>query len=1556
MHSSLKHQKTFRTRLRKRAQFLALLLGAVSAENSLMAQSYWVPTTSALWQVATNWSTNATGGGTGLIPSATSAAIFSIVGNTGPAGTLSNSVWLNGNRAALGITLQAGNGNINIQANQTGTTVRSLTLGAGGLTVNVGAGALTNTATTTSGLTNTLLLESQSWTNNGASAITWNSRLVGHESTTLTKAGTSNLVLSGDNSGVTAVVNGATVTGLRGKVVVAAGTLALGNNNALGIRDAQTTATNSTGLLAGLVSDTQVLNGATLNLNAQSTTNEFVSFQGAGNGGIGAIVNNSGATNATASSLSQALMTGDATVGGTGGRFAFGQPTVATPGVSRFFQDSFTLTKTGSGVVAFVNNQIIGGGNINIQQGTLSIEGSTNLEDAFGSTPSAGTGAIILNGGQLNFNSISGSISRPIVHNGGSIAHNSNDTVGTVLSPIVSNAANLTINVSDDNSIANQRGTLTLSGALTSAGTITKGNSGVLNMPLDDSNFTGSAINVTGGQFNLLTFGNAIAANINLAVGSTGANIQRPTIGGEGETSGTLTFAGLGNSTQANIVVFNGATTGPTDHLRVGGVSALGGANSVEARLSGPAASGANIVILETTVNPHALTNQIFFNGRGTIDTATNPNQVLLNYAGAGNLVWRGNDANPTFFNLKTSTNWDNAGNPDLFYDGDNVMFDDTVLAGSTTVAPQGAVVPSNITFNNGTATYVIDHVGAGNLIAAGTSTLVKNGTGTTTIRNAVGSTGSAFGATTINAGVLEIAYNNPGLASSAGAVAPTLGVNGSGVTINSGGTLRSTANIANSGFGANPVTINAGGILDLTRGSVPNGTTTTPAGITLANNFSGGGDIVLRGVNDTVGTSPNSFFQNAYGNYTVNGNSQGFSGRFDLNNARLSTDNVNGPNTIDELGTATIEVASGGQVVLGGGTANVANLVNGASGYFDNNTFRIAGTGWAFENAPNTQQGAIRFGANNARIASNSSIVLTGNAQIANLNLTNFIDANISETAGPGKVLTIGTVATANNNATLSMNGNNTYSGGTNIENTNVLVNSSSAFGTGAVNLNGFTSARNTHISVGGGITVGNAINLSSFAGIGGSRGAIEGGTSAQVELNGAGVGTVSGPININAAGNLVNNWAHFSAGQGAGSALNVTGPVTVASPGNTAVQARSQNSGGYVQFSGGGNYTAFDVALGTVRLGANNGLASGTELRTRRIADGAATGGGTARGVFDMNGFNQTVSAVTRTGTLTTANFSLVNTSANTSILTITGAADSNIQDIPGAPTSAGAINIVKNGTGALVLSGAAGTLGNAGNYQINGGTFSASAAGQTIGGSVTVNGGGTYNVAGSAGTQTVAGGVTLSGGVLNVAGGAILGSTVDVSAGGTVTGTGTVSGNVTSAGGFNFAPGSSPGALTYGSNVTLSGSGGFQWEINDANGTAGNLAAGYDVINVGGNLDLSGLVNMNIDIVGLTAGNILGTVPNFNPASTYAWTLFDVAGTTSGFQASDFTPAYLTNFEPNNPTIPSSGVFSVSQVGQDIVLNYVGVPEPSSILLIVTGLGISLMSRRRKKSTIS
>ncbi|MFN9915083.1 MAG: hypothetical protein ACK53L_21010, partial [Pirellulaceae bacterium] len=118
------------------------------------------------------------------------------------------------------------------------------------------------------------------------------------------------------------------------------------------------------------------------------------------------------------------------------------------------------------------------------------------------------------------------------------------------------------------------------------------------------------------------------------------------------------------------------------------------------------------------------------------------------------------------------------------------------------------------------------------------------------------------------------------------------------------------------------------------------------------------------------------------------------------------------------------------------------------------------------------------------------------------------------------------------------------------------------------------------------------NPINVSTFAGAANNRGAIEGGRAQQVTENGAGVGEVSGPITL--AGALQSNWAHFSAGEGPGSALRVSGAVTA--PAGIVVQARSSNTGGYVEFTNAGNsFDRFNISNGTVRLGVNNALVSG-------------------------------------------------------------------------------------------------------------------------------------------------------------------------------------------------------------------------------------------------------------------------------------------------------------------------------------------------------------------------
>jgi fibronectin-binding autotransporter adhesin len=1486
MNSSVKVRKSFRSRLRRRAQFLAILLGTIPAAGQALAQtSYWSATVGGNWGTASLWSTNATGGAGGVAANITRNAVFNTTGNNNLL-----TVTLAANQAALGITVDNTAG-MNFRGNATGTTVRSLTIGANGITVNAGAGAVgMNASGTTSGQTNTLLLSSQTWTNNSANTLNWTSRLVGHESTTLTKAGTGTLILGSANDGVNASVNGTTVTGFRGKIVISQGLVVTGNATSLGVRDAQTTEMTSAAAIAGLISDTQILSGATLNTNNVTIGSEFVRFEGFGSDGLGAIVNRTTTTGNANAILPQVAMTGDASIGGTS-RFDF---RAATAGEGRFFQDGFTLTKTGTNIVGIVNNEVIGGGNIDVAQGTLRFEGSTNL---------GGTGTVtVQSGANIGFNNNSGSITRPFSLQGTNVVtHDAVDAISNIASAftIAPGGGQVTFNVTDNNN-ATQQGTFNLNGGLTSSQDLIKVGSGRLGLTLDGANFTAANINVQGGSVDLNTI-SPIVANITLSdSNSTVGSIFRVGVGGEGQTTGTLSLGPNGG----NVMTFDGSTTGPNQHLRVGSYNSSG--NILATRLKSPIPATTGIVVLEST-NPLATPGddvllQFSFQGRGTLSYNGTANQVLLDYA-PGQMVWRGNDGlEPTFWDVQATTNWTNSGpvvgNNTQYYDGDIVTFDDTVGGGSLTVVPINEVAPGGLVFNNNTVNYLIGGSTAG-VLAASQVSLTKSGTGVATISTAVGGLGHVIGQTTVNAGVLEMAFNNPGNASTAAAITSTLGTN-SNTVINSGGTLRNFINVNNSGFGANPVTINAGGVLDFTRGSIPNGTNNAPAAAAIANALSGAGDVVLRGTDDV---SPlDSRFTDTYGAYTINGNNAGFSGRFVLDNARIAADNGTG-GVVDELGTARVIAPSGSQILL-----------QGAAAVHGGNVYEIAGTGWTYEPTANGAFGALRLGTTGVEIGSTSSVLLAAdNTRIGAQNVTGRINAVIDDGVNSYN-LQIGN-PTATQNGTLILGAANTYGGATNIENHAIMVNNNNAFSTGQVNLNGYTSARTTFISVGNGINVSNPINMSTFAGQGGSRGAIEGGRNQQVNDLGAGVGEYSGPVNI--TGGLVNTWAHFSAGEGVGSALKVSGVVTA--PAGVPVQARSQNVGGYVEFSNTANsFTQFDLALGTVRLGANNALPSGVELITRRVADVV----GVAQGVFDMRDFNQTVSNVTRSGTLTTATFNLVNTGTGTSTLTIQGTANSDIQNILAGPNG-GVVDIVKNGSGNLVLSGS--NLGNTGTYTINGGNLSITSG----------------NVAAA----------------VNI-----------TNAGTVISGGGTISGAVTlPSGGISFSPGSSPGTLTFASPITLPSSGNtFEWEIFNASTggttppvvppTLGTPGTDYDQIVFNGGVDLSGVNSggFTVNVVGLSGlPSTQGIVQNFDNTKNYAWRLFTGTGIT-GFDPNDFV-INTTSFTNNNPII-LGGSFSVAQIGNEVVLQYTAVPEPSSLVLVAClSLGaIAHRSRRSRKET--
>ena len=204
---------------------------------------------------------------------------------------------------------------------------------------------------------------------------------------------------------------------------------------------------------------------------------------------------------------------------------------------------------------------------------------------------------------------------------------------------------------------------------------------------------------------------------------------------------------------------------------------------------------------------------------------------------------------------------------------------------------------------------------------------------------------------------------------------------------------------------------------------------------------------------------------------------------------------------------------------------------------------------------------------------------------------------------------------------STLTLSGNSNYSGGTTISGGIILASSSNAVGTGTVAING-----GQRLSLGDGVTLANAISIGANTSPQGA-GILEASSSVTTSA------TLDGPITItnNAAGG-----GHFR-NSGSGT-FDVKGVITSS-------VAVTHRSGTVTYWGGGAGYTAM-TATGTVRLGANNGLATTSTLTLG--TSGAAT--------LDLAGKNQTLVGIVKEANTNTVTVGNSSTTAD-SVLTTTG-----------------------------------------------------------------------------------------------------------------------------------------------------------------------------------------------------------------------------------------------------------------------------------------------------------
>jgi len=184
---------------------------------------------------------------------------------------------------------------------------------------------------------------------------------------------------------------------------------------------------------------------------------------------------------------------------------------------------------------------------------------------------------------------------------------------------------------------------------------------------------------------------------------------------------------------------------------------------------------------------------------------------------------------------------------------------------------------------------------------------------------------------------------------------------------------------------------------------------------------------------------------------------------------------------------------------------------------------------------------------------------------------------------------------------------------------------------------------------------------------------------------------------------------------------------------------------------------------------------------------------------------------------------------------------------------------------------------------------------------------------------------------------------GGTISVT--GLLSGTGTIDGNAAVAG--LHSPGNSPGIQTITGSLSYGPGASVLWEITD--NTTTNSPVAFDQIVVGGNLAFDAATSLSLSFD--SAGSLVDWSDPFWDTNQ-SWTLWDVAGTTSGFGLLSISgTSWLDGFGTALGDVRPQAAFAVSQVGSDVVLTYSAVPEPSAIVLAGLGVAAAVVIRRRR-----
>jgi autotransporter-associated beta strand protein len=1066
--------------------------------------------------------------------------------------------------------------NDNVLFNDTGTPTHTVNL----TTANAAGTVTVNTAS--------------SYTFNGAGSISGSASLA-------VTGGTLNLNTANTYTGGTTVNAGTTLnTGIAGALpgtgtVTVKGTVDLGGFN-------QSIGTLSDGAVStGIVTNSGVSAPATLTTTftgsstfsgaiQDGTSTTALSKAGAGtlilsgtNTYTGATAVSAGTLNLTGSlsgsnvaTSGTGIVTEDSTgvVGGSGTTLTQGSSGTSTLAGANTYTGATsvsagTLSLTGTGSITGSNVSTSGTGIFTEASGaTIGGSGVTFTQGSSGTSVLAGAntydGVTSINGGVLQISAANNlgdsSATNTISFNGGKLQSTANS---------YDLGVNRTIDMVGAGTIQVDAGTLTVSGAISDIGALTKAGNGALTLTAADT-ATG-ATTVSAGRLNVLT-GGSIAGTTSLTI-ANGASLN---IAG-----GTVTLPATGNTTGGAYTAFSAG--GNTTAVYISGGS-LSYGNYIQAdpntALKGFfTQTGGAVTTAESNMAPNAAdTFQFYLGGTGT---------------GANAATYTSNRGYYGNFTVGTR------GLANAYVSGTGEL---TVNGPSISGGVSGIIVGAQ--FSGGTA---------------GTRTFVQQGGKVTTAGLTLGALTNANisspGVYFLNGGTLTTNSLNRGTLSST-----TGTLNFGGGTFASGTTFSTAANVATninsggatidttggdliwSGAIAAGTTGNVNGFTGLNGGS---GYTTAPT-VTFNNTGTGGSGATGTAIIDANGAVTDVVITNPGSGYTSTPTFS-FTGGGGTGASVSGTTIATGNGGLTKIGTGTLTF-NGANTYSGGTTVNAGTLTVGTGGTLS------ATTGALAVNNPNTGAGTdvvlnLATGANTTVGSLSGTIAVpSSGTNTATINTQTTRNFTVNQTAagtyggviaGAGSV-TLGSLST---NA-LTLTGTNSYSGGTTISAGTLVAGNDSALSSGDVNLSGGKLASNDDSRV-----------LANNLVVTGTTSQITGSNS--VTLTGAASG--SGTLGVNLTGKTVtvNPTASDSF---APTAINVTSGTLMLGGSNKIGDSTALTlSGG--TFST-GNSSGISETLGTLTLSGDSTIDFGSGTNNTLTFSSLVLSGFTSLKVYGWTG----------------------------------------------------------------------------------------------------------------------------------------------------------------------------------------------------------------------------------------------------------------------------------------------------------------------------------------------